>query len=83
MCPVGCIEAEHIAMSLDKSLKSGSALSRHRNVLTRAERVHLLQETNRWADDSTALGMPKVGHRKPALGKKPKKKEQSDEDKKK
>lgn len=62
-------------MSLDKSLKSGSTLSRHRNVLTRAERVAALKESNKWTDESTALGMPKVGHRKPSLGKKPKKKD--------
>jgi len=63
-------------MSMDKSLKSMSSLARHRNVLTRAERITALKETDRWAEDSTALGLPKVAHRKVSVGKKTKKKEE-------
>ena len=59
-------------MSLDKSLKSKSALVRHRNVLTRAERIQHLRETGRWAEGSSPLGLPKVAHRKAAVGKKDK-----------
>ena len=59
-------------MSLDKSLRSKSTLERHRNVLTRAERIEPLKETGRWTEDSTAIGLPKVLHRKTALGKKAK-----------
>ena len=62
-------------MSMDKSLKGKNTLGRHRNVLKRAERVELLKETGRWTEDSTAIGMPKVGHRKAAVGKKEKKKD--------
>ena len=57
-------------MSLDRSLKSRSTLERHRNVLTRAERIEQLKETGRWSEDSTAIGLPKVAHRKVAVGKK-------------
>ncbi len=57
-------------MSLDRSLRSKSTLERHRNVLTRAERIEHLKETGRWSEDSTAIGLPKVLHRKSALGKK-------------
>ncbi len=63
-------------MSMDKSLKSKSSLARHRNVLTRAERITALKESEKWAEDSTALGLPKVGHRKVSVGKKTKKKEE-------
>lgn len=59
-------------MSMDKSLKSKNLLQRHRNVLTRAERIELLKETDRWGEDSTAIGLPKVAHRKAAVGKKDK-----------
>ena len=57
-------------MSLDRSLKSRSTLERHRNVLTRAERIEQLKETGRWSEDSTAIGLPKVLHRKVVLSKK-------------
>ena len=60
-------------MSLDKSLKSKSALERHRNVLTRAERIAKLEEEGRWADDSSPVGLPKVVHRKSSAGAKEKK----------
>lgn len=59
-------------MSLDHSLKSKSTLARHRNVLTRAERVARLKELGKWSDDMTVLGLPKVAHRKAAVGKKTK-----------
>ena len=59
-------------MSLDKSLKGKNTLERHRNVLTRTERVERLKELGRWQDDSRIIGMPKVAHRKAAVGKKSK-----------
>ena len=59
-------------MSLDKSLASKSTLKRHRNVLTRAERIEQLQELGRWREDSGPFGLPKVAHRKLAVGKKEK-----------
>ena len=51
-------------MSLDKSLKSRGALTRHRNVLSRAERVSALKEEERWPEGRTVFGLPKVAHRK-------------------
>ena len=59
-------------MSVDRSLKSKNTLQRHRNVLTRAERILYLQETDKWTDDSSPFGLPKVIHRKAAVGKKDK-----------
>jgi small basic protein (TIGR04137 family) len=65
-------------MSLDKSLKGKDTLQRHRNVLRRAERIDVLKELGRWTDDSTALGLPKVAHRKVSVGKKGKDKTAED-----
>src|SRR5258706_15182627 len=54
-------------MSLDRSLKSASSLVRHRNVLTRAERLDKLKEEEKWNEDKSVFGLPKVGHRKAAV----------------
>ena len=51
-------------MSLDRSLKAANALIRHRNVLTRAERLETLTEQEKWTDAKSVYGLPKVGHRK-------------------
>jgi len=51
-------------MSLDKSLKSQGALVRHRNVLSRAERVDALTKEERWPEGQPVFGLPKVAHRK-------------------
>jgi small basic protein (TIGR04137 family) len=56
-------------MSMDRSLKSASALVRHRNVLTRAERLTQLTEEEKWNDSKSVYGLPKVGHRKMEVGK--------------
>ncbi len=60
-------------MSRDKSLKSASSLSRHRNVLSRIERIDKLKEDERWTDGGSPFGLPKVGHRKVSVGGKVKK----------
>jgi small basic protein (TIGR04137 family) len=60
-------------MSIDRSLRLKSSLARHRNVLTRAERVEKLQKDEQWKDEMSPLGMAKLGHRKVKAGKKPKK----------
>jgi small basic protein (TIGR04137 family) len=62
-------------MSIDPSLRLRDALVRHRNVLTRAERIEKLKDEERWEDDSSVLGLPKVSHRKSHAGKKPAKEE--------
>lgn len=57
-------------MSIDRSLKIKSALRRHRNVLTRAERIEQLKGEERWSEDDSLLGLPKVAHRKSHTGRK-------------
>ena len=59
-------------MSIDRSLKIKGALKRHRNVLTRAERIEQLKEEERWSEDDSLLGLPKVAHRKSHVGRKEK-----------
>lgn len=59
-------------MSMDPSLKVRNALVRHRNVLSRAERVQKLRDEERWAEGDSVLGLPKVAHRKSGAGKKAK-----------
>jgi small basic protein (TIGR04137 family) len=54
-------------MSMDRSLKSASALVRHRNVLTRGERLEKLTEAEKWDEKKSPFGLPKVAHRKAAV----------------
>jgi small basic protein (TIGR04137 family) len=54
-------------MSLDRSLRSASSLSRHRNVLSRGERLLKLAETGKWDESKSPLGLVKVAHRKMAI----------------
>ena len=51
-------------MSLDKSLKKGGGLARARNVLTRAERLAVLQEDDRWAPTAGVFNLPKTKYRR-------------------
>ena len=60
-------------MSMDKSLKTKGALERHRNVLSRAERIEKLKEEDRWTDASSPFNLPKIVHRKSVAGAKEKK----------
>ena len=57
-------------MSMDKSLKIKGALERHRNVLSRAERIAALELEERWSEGDPVVGLPKVGHRKSHSGRK-------------
>ena len=59
-------------MSIDRSLKLTNALVRHRNVLSRAERITTLKDEERWNEGDSVLGLPKVAHRKSVAGKKAK-----------
>lgn len=52
-------------MSVDRSLKVKGALKRHRNVLSREERVKILSQDERWQEGQKVTGLPKVSHRKP------------------
>ncbi|RMF81655.1 MAG: small basic protein [Planctomycetota bacterium] len=56
-------------MSIDRSLRLKSSLARHRNVLTRAERVARLMDDGVWQEGQSPLGLPKVAHRKGKSGK--------------
>ncbi len=67
-------------MSLDKSLKTSASLSRHRNVLRRSERIEVLKDEDRWDDNQKPVGLPKVAHRKVAVGGKEKKGPKKEED---
>lgn len=66
-------------MSIDRSLKIASGLSRHRNVLTRAERIAKMQKEERWDEKRSVLGLPKISNRNLKVGKKAKKKEEAAE----
>jgi small basic protein (TIGR04137 family) len=57
-------------MSIDRSLKTKGSLSRHRNVLTRAERIQQLKDEERFHEGESLFGLPKVAHRKSHVGKK-------------
>jgi small basic protein (TIGR04137 family) len=47
-------------MSIDKSLRRKNTLARARNVLTRGERIKVLQDEERWPDGRSPFGLPKV-----------------------
>ena len=67
-------------MSVDRSLKSSNALLRHRNVLTRPERLAKLEDEGRWnAESGSVFGLPKVSNIKISVGKKEKKEVKTDE----
>ena len=59
-------------MSIDPSLKIKGALTRHRNVLKRAERIEKLIDEERWSEGDSLLGLVKVAHRKSHAGRKEK-----------
>ncbi|HZN62712.1 MAG TPA: small basic protein [Planctomycetota bacterium] len=60
-------------MSIHKSLVPASKLRRHRNVLTRGERLEALKKEGRWDEDKSIFGLSKV--RNIMTKAKPKKKE--------
>jgi small basic protein (TIGR04137 family) len=62
-----------LIMSIDRSLKTAGNLARHRNVLTRAERISKLKDKEAWKDGGSVFGLPKVAHRNAKVGKKEKK----------
>jgi len=56
-------------VSLDRSLKGANSLVRHRNVLTRPERLVKLAEDEKWDETKSVFGLPKVEHRKQEVSK--------------
>jgi len=67
-------------MTIDKSLKVKRGLVRTRNVLTRAERIAKLQESDRWKEGDSVFGLPKVRVMKLELKRKKKAKKEEDEE---
>ena len=67
-------------MTIDKSLKSRKGIVRARNVLTRAEQITKLQEMDRWTEETSPIGLPKVRVFKVVVRKKKKKKEEGEAD---
>jgi small basic protein (TIGR04137 family) len=59
-------------MTMDNSLKVKAGAIRARNVLTRAERVARLRQMDRFDEDASVVGMPKVRVVKVSLKKKKK-----------
>ena len=58
-------------MTIDRSLHIRGALKRHRNVLSRAERIEKLHDEEKWSEEEDSVfGLPKVAHRKSHAGKK-------------
>ena len=63
-------------MSIDKSLRRKNQLARARNVLTRGERIRVLQDEERWKEGRSPFGLPKVRVLKVAVKKKKAKEEE-------
>ena len=64
-------------MSIHRSLVTQGKLTRHRNVLTRAERLQVLMEDGRWKPGASPLSLPKVRSQKHKVKKAAKKKEEA------
>ena len=47
-------------MSIHRSLAGAGKLKRHRNVLTRSERIDRLKKEDRWEDEQSVFGLAKV-----------------------
>ncbi|MBI4115207.1 MAG: small basic protein [Candidatus Omnitrophica bacterium] len=47
-------------MSQHSSLRFDPTRTKHRNVLKRHERIHRLQEAEKWNDRNSVFGLPKV-----------------------
>jgi small basic protein (TIGR04137 family) len=47
-------------MSIHRSLVGAGKLRRHRNVLSRAERLEILKKEERWEEGQGIFGLPKV-----------------------
>ena len=67
-------------MTMDRSLKVQAGAIKSRNVLTRAERIARLKELDKFDEEKSVVGMPKVRVQKVSLKKK-KKVKKADDDK--
>ena len=66
-------------MTIDKSLKLKAGSAKMRNVMTRAERLQKLMDTDRWQEGDPVYGLPKVRVPKISLKKKKKAKKTEEE----
>jgi small basic protein (TIGR04137 family) len=66
-------------MTIDKSLKVRRGATSNRSVLSRAERLDRLKETDKWQEGMPVLGLPKVRVRKLTMKKKKKKAAEGDD----
>jgi small basic protein (TIGR04137 family) len=55
-------------MSIDKSLKKAGTMARVRNVLSRAERMAVLQVEEKWTPEKGVFNLPKTKYRRLAPG---------------
>ncbi|MCX7666970.1 MAG: small basic protein [Gemmataceae bacterium] len=70
-------------MSIDKSLRRKRGSASNRSVLTRAERIQKLKESEKWTEGRSPFGLPKVRVQKISLKKAKKEKtEEEPKDKK-
>ena len=66
-------------MSMDKSLRVRTGMSRMRSVLTRGERIQKLKDAERWKEGDSPFGLAKVRVYKLAMKKKKKKAKEDEE----
>ena len=66
-------------MSMDKSLRVRSGMTRLRSVLTRGERIQKLKDAERWKEGDSPFGLAKVRVYKLAMKKKKKKAKEDEE----
>ena len=67
-------------MTMDRSLRTAGRLAGSRSVLSRAERIERLKESERWQEGDSPFGLDKVRVYKVALKKKKKKKTEEEEE---
>jgi len=67
-------------MTMDKSLRVRSGMTRARSVLTRDERIKRLTDAERWKEGDSPYGLPKVRVYKLAMKKKKKKAKEGEEE---
>jgi small basic protein (TIGR04137 family) len=67
-------------MSVHKSLRVRGKLARSRNVLTRAERIAVMEAKRTWSEGDPIYGLPKTKVTKTKVGGKKKKKKKEEEE---
>jgi small basic protein (TIGR04137 family) len=66
-------------MTIDKTLRIKRGTTSNRSVLTRVERIAKLKDTEKFTDESSPFGLPKVRVRKLTMKKKKKEKKEGEE----